>query len=93
VLTGSFLAEQAMEEFTMEDKDWSTDYVTQETVSFGGDFSNYTYRVDVEYVDLDNLAGKAVAPPTDYKRIEVLVSNEAMNIPVKLTTLKVRYGQ
>lgn len=93
LLTGTFLAEQAMEEFTMEGKDWNTQLVSRAAASFGGDFSDFTYKVDVSYVDLNNLNGTAAVPPTNYKRITVIVTGEALDIPVILTTLKVKYNQ
>lgn len=40
--------------------------------SFGGYFSNYSYAIDVEYVDEADLTTPA-AGATDYKRVEVVV--------------------
>lgn len=44
-----------------------------ETTSFGGDFANYFYNVDVRYVNPGNL-DQIVAGPTSYKRIVVTVT-------------------
>ena len=93
LLKAAFLAEQVMEEFTMEGKDWNTQLVSQETQSFTGDFSVFSYKVDVHYVDLTDLDGTAATPPTDYKRVVVTVTGEALQSPAVLTTLKVKYNQ
>lgn len=89
-ITATFLAEKAMEEFIAEDKSWSN-LTTVETTSFTGDFSKYSYRIDVEEVDPSDLNQEASSPPTDYKRIEVLVTGEGVGVPVKLITLKTNY--
>ena len=92
-LKAAFLVERVMEEFTVEGKDWNNDYVSRETESFGGDFTNFSNKVDVYYVDLNDLNGCAIVPPTDYKRVEVIVTGEALDVPIKLVTLKVKYIQ
>jgi len=92
LLTAEFLAEQAMEEFTAEGKDWNTDLISREATGFGGEFSDFYNRVNVVCVDLSDLNQPAAVQPTNYKRIEVIVTGEALSVPIKLVTLKVRYN-
>ena len=55
--------------------------------AFGGDFSDYSYQVDVDYVDPTNLDAP-VAGPTAYKRIIVTVTMSDWSGDVKLYGLK-----
>ena len=57
------------------------------TVSFGGGFNDYSYSVDVEYVDAANL-NTPVAGPTDYKRIVVTVTANGWAGTISLYNLK-----
>ena len=55
--------------------------------AFGGDFSDYSYQVEVDYVDPTNLDAP-VAGPTAYKRIIVTVTMSDWSGDVKLYGLK-----
>lgn len=54
--------------------------------NFGGDFSKYQYVVNVDYVDASDL-NTSVTGPTDYKRIEVIVSATGWNGSIKIYDL------
>lgn len=60
--------------------------------SFGGNFSGYTYAVDVDYVERAAL-NTPVAHVTDYKRVIVMVSSAGLVDNVTLQGLKVAEGK
>ena len=55
--------------------------------AFGGDFGDYNYQVEVDYVDPTDL-GTPVAGPTAYKRITVTVTMSDWSGIIKLYGLK-----
>lgn len=55
--------------------------------AFGGDFSDYSYQVEVDYIDPTDL-DVPVAGPTAYKRITVTVTMSDWSGNVKLYGLK-----
>lgn len=87
LLKAGFLAEEVMEEMMMEGKDFSTEVLDVSLQSFSAPFSGFSYSVDVEYVNSSNL-NLSTTEATDYKRIEVTVSGEAVSYPVTLVTVK-----
>ena len=46
--------------------------------SFPGSFSHYSYQVNVDYVDGNDLTTPSGSPPTDYKRVLITVSRTGL---------------
>ena len=65
---------------------------TVTATSLGGNFSGYSYAVDVDYVERAAL-NNPVAYPTDYKRVIVMVSCTGVVDNVELQGLKVADGK
>jgi prepilin-type N-terminal cleavage/methylation domain-containing protein len=79
------LARDIMASTTAKDFDAVDDVAS---TSFGGNFSDYTYQVNVDYVEAADL-DTAVAGPTDYKRVIVAVTATGWSGTVSLYNLKV----
>lgn len=79
------LARDVMASTTAKDFD---NVVDVGATSFGGDFSDYSYQVDVDYVEAADL-DTAVAGPTDYKRIIVETTVTGWSGTISLYNLKV----
>ena len=57
--------------------------------NFTGDFSNFSAAVNVSYVNSTDL-DTAVAGPTDYKRVEVVVGHSNWAGNIRLFDLKAK---
>lgn len=72
----------------VETKAKKFDYISDiSTTSFGGDFGDYSYQVEVDYVDASDL-DTPVAGPTVYKRLTVTVTATGWSGNIKLYGLK-----
>jgi len=82
--TAILLAREKMSETTAKP---FANVVGVSTTGFGGDFSDYSYEVEVDYVDASDL-DTAVVGPTEYKRITVTITSAGWAGNIELFNLK-----
>lgn len=75
--TATMLAEGELERVMQKGFANITDEHRDSPVSFGGDFTGYTWQVRVDYVNSGDL-DTAVAGSTEYKRVETRVTNNVV---------------